>query len=121
MKLNELTPGLKEKLAPTDCRLRPDQRATENGEYDLVSAALSPGGRAAHAYHMFSNFPGLLNASGLTDTCLHAVHSSLDSNLCQDGFIGAATESHHPDTASEQPCLARRHSRLHATCITEID
>lgn len=37
MKLNELTPGLKEKLAPTDCRLRPDQRATENGEYDLVS------------------------------------------------------------------------------------
>ena len=37
MKLNELTPGLAEKLAPTDSRLRPDQRATENGEYDLVT------------------------------------------------------------------------------------
>ena len=37
MKLNEITPGLQDKLAPTDCRLRPDQKATENGEYDLVS------------------------------------------------------------------------------------
>lgn len=38
MKLNEVTPGLKEKLAPTDCRLRPDQRATEVGEYDLANS-----------------------------------------------------------------------------------
>ena len=36
MKLNEVTPGLEGKLAPTDCRLRPDQRATELGQYDKV-------------------------------------------------------------------------------------
>nr|DAD39523.1 TPA_asm: hypothetical protein HUJ06_013846 [Nelumbo nucifera] len=36
--LNELTPGLKEKLPPTDSRLRPDQRCLENGEYDLANA-----------------------------------------------------------------------------------
>ena len=36
IQLNELTPGLKQKLAPTDCRLRPDQRFTELGEYDKV-------------------------------------------------------------------------------------
>jgi hypothetical protein len=35
--LNELTPGLKEKLPPTDSRLRPDQRHLENGEYDLAN------------------------------------------------------------------------------------
>lgn len=34
IKLNEITPGLREKLAPTDCRLRPDQHATEVGQYD---------------------------------------------------------------------------------------
>lgn len=38
MKLNEVTPGLDSKLAPTDCRLRPDQRATELGQYDKVRA-----------------------------------------------------------------------------------
>ncbi|VFQ93657.1 unnamed protein product [Cuscuta campestris] len=32
--LNELTPGLLEKLPPTDSRLRPDQRYLENGDYD---------------------------------------------------------------------------------------
>jgi oxysterol-binding protein 1 len=32
--LNELTPGLRERLAPTDSRLRPDQAATEKGEWD---------------------------------------------------------------------------------------
>ena len=37
IQLNELTPGLKEKLAPTDCRLRPDQHYTELGEYDKVN------------------------------------------------------------------------------------
>uniref|UniRef100_A0A0A9H0Z7 Uncharacterized protein n=1 Tax=Arundo donax TaxID=35708 RepID=A0A0A9H0Z7_ARUDO len=36
--LNELTPGLKEKLPPTDSRLRPDQRHLENGEYENANA-----------------------------------------------------------------------------------
>eukprot|EP00249_Psilotum_nudum_P023858 c29009_g1_i2 orf=796-3285(-) len=36
--LNELTPGLKEKLPPTDSRLRPDQRHLEDGEYELANA-----------------------------------------------------------------------------------
>ncbi|XVF52647.1 hypothetical protein PTKIN_Ptkin05aG0035300 [Pterospermum kingtungense] len=36
--LNELTPGLQEKLPPTDSRLRPDQRHLENGEYDRANA-----------------------------------------------------------------------------------
>ncbi|KAG4378958.1 hypothetical protein GLYMA_17G139200v4 [Glycine max] len=35
--LNELTPGLKEKLPPTDSRLRPDQRHLENGEYEKAN------------------------------------------------------------------------------------
>ena len=38
--LNELTPGLKQKLAPTDSRLRPDQHALEEGIYDQVSFCL---------------------------------------------------------------------------------
>ncbi|KAK6118976.1 hypothetical protein DH2020_047262 [Rehmannia glutinosa] len=36
--MNELTPGLKEKLPPTDSRLRPDQRHLENGEFDKANA-----------------------------------------------------------------------------------
>ncbi|PIN07197.1 Oxysterol-binding protein [Handroanthus impetiginosus] len=36
--LNELIPGLKEKLPPTDSRLRPDQRCLENGEYEMANA-----------------------------------------------------------------------------------
>ncbi|KAF3615768.1 Oxysterol-binding protein-related protein 2A [Capsicum baccatum] len=36
--LNELTPGLKDKLPPTDSRLRPDQRHLENGEYDKANS-----------------------------------------------------------------------------------
>lgn len=36
--LNELTPGLQEKLPPTDSRLRPDQRHLENGEYDMANS-----------------------------------------------------------------------------------
>ncbi|MCO5608419.1 hypothetical protein L7F22_062629 [Adiantum nelumboides] len=35
--LNEITPGLREKLPPTDSRLRPDQRHLENGEYELAN------------------------------------------------------------------------------------
>ena len=38
IQLNEVTPGLEKKLAPTDCRLRPDQHYTELGEYDKVRA-----------------------------------------------------------------------------------
>lgn len=41
MALNELTPGLKEKLAPTDCRLRPDQHFMEVGEFDRVRLSSS--------------------------------------------------------------------------------
>ncbi|XP_044510615.1 oxysterol-binding protein-related protein 1C-like isoform X2 [Mangifera indica] len=36
--LNELTPGLKEKLPPTDSRLRSDQRHLENGEYEMANS-----------------------------------------------------------------------------------
>ncbi|KAL1364624.1 hypothetical protein HN51_012774 [Arachis hypogaea] len=36
--LNEITPELKEKLPPTDSRLRPDQRCLENGEYEKANA-----------------------------------------------------------------------------------
>ncbi|CAI9278240.1 unnamed protein product [Lactuca saligna] len=36
--LNEVTPGLRERLPPTDSRLRPDQRHLENGEYELANA-----------------------------------------------------------------------------------
>ncbi|XP_057524356.1 oxysterol-binding protein-related protein 2A-like isoform X2 [Amaranthus tricolor] len=36
--LNELTPGLKEKLPPTDSRLRPDQGYLEKGEYDKANS-----------------------------------------------------------------------------------
>jgi hypothetical protein len=35
--LNEITPGLRGKLPPTDSRLRPDQRHLENGEYDAAN------------------------------------------------------------------------------------
>lgn len=34
IQLNELTPGLEKKVAPTDCRLRPDQSFTEKGMWD---------------------------------------------------------------------------------------
>ncbi|KAK7410947.1 hypothetical protein VNO78_02195 [Psophocarpus tetragonolobus] len=36
--LNELTPGLKEKLPPTDSRLRPDQRCLENGQHEMANS-----------------------------------------------------------------------------------
>lgn len=38
IELNELTPGLAKKVAPTDCRLRPDQSALEKGEYDKANS-----------------------------------------------------------------------------------
>ncbi|KAG7323610.1 hypothetical protein KOW79_013312 [Hemibagrus wyckioides] len=37
MMLNELSPGMEGVLAPTDCRLRPDIRAMENGDIDTAS------------------------------------------------------------------------------------
>ncbi|KAG5035441.1 hypothetical protein JHK87_010351 [Glycine soja] len=37
MTLNEITPGLKEKLPPTDSRLRPDQRCLENGQHEMTN------------------------------------------------------------------------------------
>ncbi|GMH33586.1 hypothetical protein BSKO_01420 [Bryopsis sp. KO-2023] len=36
--LNELVQGLEQKIAPTDCRLRPDQRFLELGMYDEANA-----------------------------------------------------------------------------------
>lgn len=36
IQLNELTPGLEKVLPPTDCRLRPDQAALEQGLFDKV-------------------------------------------------------------------------------------
>lgn len=36
IQLNEMTPGLEEKLPPTDCRLRPDQSSLEQGYFDKV-------------------------------------------------------------------------------------
>eukprot|EP00899_Mesostigma_viride_P007189 jgi/Mesvir1/16471/Mv25057-RA.1 len=36
--LNELTDDLKERIAPTDSRLRPDQRCLEQGRYDQANA-----------------------------------------------------------------------------------
>ena len=42
MMLNELTPPQSAKqIAPTDCRLRPDQHALEEGLYDEVCITLS--------------------------------------------------------------------------------
>ncbi|XP_030520704.1 oxysterol-binding protein-related protein 1C isoform X2 [Rhodamnia argentea] len=38
MTLNELAPGLKEMVPPTDSRLRPDQRHLENGEYEMANS-----------------------------------------------------------------------------------
>lgn len=38
LRLNELLPGLKETLPPTDSRLRPDQRCLENGEFEMANA-----------------------------------------------------------------------------------
>ncbi|KAI5095697.1 oxysterol-binding protein-related protein 2 isoform X1, partial [Silurus meridionalis] len=37
MMLNELAPGMEGVIAPTDCRLRPDIRAMENGDIDTAS------------------------------------------------------------------------------------
>lgn len=41
MSLNELEPGMQATLAPTDCRLRPDIRAMENGDMGNSLSATS--------------------------------------------------------------------------------
>jgi hypothetical protein len=38
MTLNDIPQGLEEYLAPTDCRLRTDQRAFENAEYERAQS-----------------------------------------------------------------------------------
>jgi hypothetical protein len=38
MQLNYIPEGMEEKLPPTDARFRPDQRALENGDYDLAAS-----------------------------------------------------------------------------------
>lgn len=38
LQLNKLTPEMKKKIAPTDCRFRPDQRALENGDLTLANS-----------------------------------------------------------------------------------
>jgi oxysterol-binding protein 1 len=42
IQLNELTPGLQQKLPPTDCRLRPDQSSLEQGYFDRVRSSSVP-------------------------------------------------------------------------------
>ena len=39
IELNEMTPGLEARAAPTDCRRRPDQHFLELGMYDQVGTA----------------------------------------------------------------------------------
>jgi hypothetical protein len=47
---NDIPSGLERYLAPTDCRLRTDQRAFENAEYDRAQAyAISTGLYIGHA------------------------------------------------------------------------
>lgn len=38
LQLNKLTPEMAKILPPTDCRFRPDQRALEEGDYDLATS-----------------------------------------------------------------------------------
>lgn len=38
IELNELTPNISDKIAPTDCRLRPDQSFTERGMWEEANA-----------------------------------------------------------------------------------
>ena len=61
IKLNEVTPGLEKRLAPTDCRLRPDQHYLELGMYDEVSPPV-----ASSTKHQ-SEMPGCIaQAAGLS-------------------------------------------------------
>lgn len=41
IQLNEITAGLKVSLPPTDCRLRPDQAALEQGLFDKVCSGMT--------------------------------------------------------------------------------
>lgn len=42
MTLNELEPGMIGVIAPTDCRLRPDIRAMENGDIGMDNLSFGP-------------------------------------------------------------------------------
>ncbi len=42
MQANEMTEGLREKLPPTDSRLRPDLQHLERGNYDKVAHTIQP-------------------------------------------------------------------------------
>lgn len=55
IELNELTPGLKSKLPPTDCRLRPDQAALEHGKFDLVRSCPSAVVQYIYTDELFSH------------------------------------------------------------------
>ena len=48
--VNEMTPGLREKLPPTDSRLRPDQHALEEGMFDQVRKAVSTDSNCCQCY-----------------------------------------------------------------------
>lgn len=78
IQLNEVTPGLQEKLCPTDCRLRPDQRFTELGMYDEVCPVapalpppphlcglLHPMSLIAHCTTSFAGLTGVSNNNRL--------------------------------------------------------
>lgn len=69
MTLNELEPGMERLLAPTDCRLRPDIRAMENGDIGttsciIVQCCFSP---CLHSKNHFYSVTRLL----FTDTASH--------------------------------------------------
>ncbi|KAK9809121.1 hypothetical protein WJX72_009685 [[Myrmecia] bisecta] len=78
IELNEVTPSLRGKLAPTDCRLRPDQHFLELGMYDQANAEkqrLETKQRAARKAaergdpivpRWFEPIPGVAAGEGLT-------------------------------------------------------
>ena len=67
IQLNEITPGLQQRLAPTDCRLRPDQHYTELGEYDKVRLGQTAASIASRAYACMPSLPctATFTAAGL--------------------------------------------------------
>lgn len=53
MTLNELEPGMERLLPPTDCRLRPDIKAMENG--DIGRNNLPKGKKGFHSSACFTS------------------------------------------------------------------
>lgn len=67
MTLNELEPGMERQLPPTDCRLRPDIRAMENGDIGTTSScnAASVFAPVQHeSLHFFSQTQPVMKKSG---------------------------------------------------------